>query len=326
MDANERLETVMAGRRPDRAPVSFWHHFEPEQFAGPAAVRAHLDHLNTYELDFLKVMNDNGYPHNRRVSCVDDLRSLEVLRGDEAAFARQLELIAALRREVDGRVPLITTLFNAWATLRHMIREPNAKRRPPNLDASQDAPTGRIKALIAEDADAVRRALGTIGKGLANFARQCLAAGADGVFLSVRDDWLSDGGDRALYEQMVRPSDLDILAGAAAGRFNMLHVCGRPVDLHAFADYPVRAINWADRAAGPAIGEIIGWEGPVVCGGLDNLSTLPDGTPEDCAGEVRDALRQAGDRPMIVAPGCTYDPARVPSANLHAVRDAVRAN
>jgi hypothetical protein len=40
--------------------------------------------------------------------------------------------------------------------------------------------------------------------------------------------------------------------------------------------------------------------------------------------EVADALRQAQDRPIMIAPGCTFDPARVPEANLHALADAVR--
>ena len=37
-----------------------------------------------------------------------------------------------------------------------------------------------------------------------------------------------------------------------------------------------------------------------------------------------DAIRQAGDRPILIAPGCTYDPARVPAANLEAVCRAAR--
>jgi hypothetical protein len=58
---------------------------------------------------------------------------------------------------------------------------------------------------------------------------------------------------------------------------------------------------------------------PAICGGIDNLVTLPNGTPEDCESEVADALRQAGTRPIILAPGCTYDPHRVPKANLEAI-------
>jgi len=103
----------------------------------------------------------------------------------------------------------------------------------------------------------------------------------------------------------------------------MLHVCGRPVDFASFAEYPVHAINWADRAAGPRIGEVARWLKPAPCAGVDHLRTLPEGAPDDCAREVADALRQAGERPVIIAPGCTYDPQRVPRENLEAVVRAV---
>jgi uroporphyrinogen decarboxylase len=104
----------------------------------------------------------------------------------------------------------------------------------------------------------------------------------------------------------------------------MLHVCGRAVDFRAFAKYPVHVINWADRSAGPSIAEVKDWLKPAICGGIDNLATLPNGTPEDCEKEVADALRQAGDRPIMIAPGCTYDPNRVSKANLQAICRAVR--
>jgi len=63
---------------------------------------------------------------------------------------------------------------------------------------------------------------------------------------------------------------------------------------------------------------------PAICAGVDNLSTLPDGTDADCELEVADALQQAGDRPILIGTGCTYDPDRVPRANLEAVCRAVR--
>ncbi len=50
------------------------------------------------------------------------------------------------------------------------------------------------------------------------------------------------------------------------------------------------------------------------------------GSPADCAAEVADALRQAGERPILIAPGCTYDPAAVPKENLLAIRHAVRGD
>ena len=87
----------------------------------------------------------------------------------------------------------------------------------------------------------------------------------------------------------------------------------------------MQAINWADRAAGPSISEVASWVRPALCAGVDNLGTMVHGSPEDCAAEVVDALRQAGPRPMLVSPGCTFDPGAVPAANLHAIRLVVES-
>ena len=104
----------------------------------------------------------------------------------------------------------------------------------------------------------------------------------------------------------------------------MLHVCGRPLNFAPFAEYPVHVINWADRAAGPSIRDAIAGTKPAICGGVDNLSELPQGTPAQVAAQVADALDQAGERPILLSPGCTFDPNLVPPDNLHAMCRAAR--
>ena len=322
----ERVSAVLAGSQPDRPPVSFWHHFPPDCRFGQAAVDAHLHHVAAYDLDFLKVMNDNGYPTRCDIRAAADLRDLPVLGGDEDGYGRQLDLIRALATELSGRVLTATTLFNAWAILRRLVTPKIADRHgPPTLGGPPAEADLRLSELLAEDRAAVGTAFDVIAASQANFAGKCIEAGADGIFLSVRDDWMdTDADGQNAYDEMVRPGDRRILSAAREGRFNLLHVCGIPRDFKAFADYPVPVINWADRAAGPAIGEVINRIDPVVCGGVDNLTTLPEGTPAAVEEEVRDALRQAGDRPMIVSAGCTYDSDLVPPENLHAMVCAVR--
>lgn len=325
MDARERVAHVLRGDRPDRPPVSFWHHFPLDQVHGAGALKAHIAHLEAYDLDFLKVMDDNGYPHSAPIETAGDLSSVGELKGDEPEFARQLDLLADLKRAFSGRVPLVTTVFNAWATLRRLVKPPT-RHGPPNLDASADEPSQIIREFFLQDPAGVRKAIQTIAINLADFVRRCLAAGADGVFLSVRDDWLDSPGQTGhLYNDLVRPSDLEILRAASEASFNLLHICGKAVDFRAFAAYPVHALNWADRAAGPSITRVRAWVKPAICTGVDNLTTLPDGTPEDCEREVADALAQAGDRSIMIAPGCTYDPGQVPGSNLEAICRAARA-
>ena len=135
---------------------------------------------------------------------------------------------------------------------------------PPTVDGSAIDPQDAAMSRFLEEApDALSHALEVVAESLANFACQCLAAGADGVFLSVRDDWVdSPANGPGNYDRLVMPGDLKILAAVRSGTFNMLHVCGRALEFKRFAGYPVQVINWADRYAGPSIAEVANWARP----------------------------------------------------------------
>ncbi len=326
MSRIQRVRAVVAGETPDRPPVSFWHHFSPGAASGRAAVDAHLDHLSRYDLDFLKVMNDNPYPTEVKVESAADLRLIPELEGDEAGFGLQLQLIRDLVAELKGKVLLTTTVFNAWAVLRRVVvPRVTTTHRPPTLDISESPVDQRLAEIVAEDRAAVSIALDQIAASLARFAKRCIEAGADGIFVSARDDWVdTDLNGKGTYDEIVRIGDGQIFTAAREGTFNLLHVCGKAKDFEAFADYPVQAINWADRASGPAIKDVVGRIKPAICGGVDNLTTIPNGSPADVEAEVTDALAQAGDRPIMISAGCTYDPDRVPTGNLQAIVRAAR--
>ena len=52
--------------------------------------------------------------------------------------------------------------------------------------------------------------LDAISKTLSNFARNCIAAGANGIYLSVRDDWVdTQENGSGLYNRMVRDNDFE---------------------------------------------------------------------------------------------------------------------
>ena len=260
------------------------------------------------------------------IETLDDLKAMKVLTPDAEEFAAQLDVIRRLTERLGGAMLTATTMFNGWSTLRYLCAPPSTVHHPPVLKRRADPRDERITALLREDRSAVAAAVETISRSLAAFAKACIEAGADGVFLSVRDDWVdTDENGPGTYAEIVRPADLRILEASAAGELNMLHVCGRPLNFNAFAQYPTHVIHWADRCVPPSIADVITTVQPAVCGGLDNLGTLVDGTPEECAAQARDAVAQAGDRPILVAPGCTYNHAKVPLANLRAAREAVRS-
>jgi len=326
MTKRPRVEAVLQGQRPDHPPVSCWYHFARDQQSGPAAVDAHLRHLEKYDLDFLKVMHDLPFPRGEVgvVRTAADLRQIRPLPGGVGSLGEQLQLIRELSRRVGPDVLLCTTLFNPWTTLRLMTRPPSYDHGPPQMVCHDDRDE-TLTALLNEDRAAVRAALEALARTMAAFVRQALAAGADGVYLSVRDDWVNTPANGPqTYEEMVRPADLIVLDAASDAPFNVLHICGRPQNFRGFAEYPVQVLHWADRAAGPSLAYARDRAKPALAGGVDNLKTLPQGTPDDVAAEVRDALRQAKGRPIIIAPGCTFDPMVVPQDNLRAMVDAAR--
>ncbi len=309
-------------------PYSFWYHFGPDSVSGPKAVDAHIRHAETYDLDFLKIMCDGRYPLRHRadgaIQDVADLDGLVPLRGNEDIFGRHLDVLHALSRRFAGELLLTTTLFNSWSTLRRLTAPDLDIHGPPSRERIADQRDATMTKFLIGAPDSLARALNSIAESLASFARNCLAAGADGIYLSVRDDWVDTPENGAgVYDRLVREGDLKILAAAAGGSFNMLHVCGKPLDFSRFGGYPVHAVNWADRIGGPRIAEVASWLRPAICGGIDNLGTLVSGTPGAIQDEVIDAVAQAVGRPIIVAPGCTFDGRAAPVENLRAIRQAV---
>src|SRR5436309_2865188 len=112
MTKRERVQAVLKGRQPDHPPVSFWHHFPPAQAVGGASVEAHVKHLDTYDLDFLKVMNDYEYPRRDIgvVQSVAELRKIKALPGDHPDFAGQLDVLRQLRTRIGDDIFTATTV------------------------------------------------------------------------------------------------------------------------------------------------------------------------------------------------------------------------
>ena len=326
MNKRQRVEAVLAGRRPDHPPVSFWYHFPPDQATGQAAIDAHLALLDKYDLDFLKVMNDHEYPRSEVevIHTAADLSKIKTLPGDTGELGEQLKVVRAITARLGKDVLTCTTIFNPWTVLRKLVAPLNRVHMPPRMDGT-DERDEVLSRLLKEDRSAVQAAVLAIAGTLTNFARLCIEAEASGIFLSVRDDWVDrkENGEHT-YEEIVRPADRQILAAVQNASFNVLHICGRALHFEAFADYPVHVINWADRSAGPSIAYARDRVKPAIAGGVDNLKTLREGIPADCAAEVRDALHQAKDRPIMITPGCTFDPQAVPPENLRAIVDAAR--
>ena len=80
MTSIERVRAALAGGRVDRPPFSIWYHFGLQHAPAERTAQAHLEFLDAYHLDWLKVMNDYSYPMPDGVETLADARDLARLR------------------------------------------------------------------------------------------------------------------------------------------------------------------------------------------------------------------------------------------------------
>jgi len=114
----QRVEATLEGIWVDRPPFTFWYHFPKDQVAGEACAKAHLDHYARHRLDFLKVMNDNGYPAPEGgIASAGDLSRMLPAPLDAPEFQNQLDALKIISHRLGDETVFITTLFNPFSVL-----------------------------------------------------------------------------------------------------------------------------------------------------------------------------------------------------------------
>ena len=135
-------------------------------------------------------------------------------------------------------------------------------------------------------------------------ARQSVDAGCVAIWVS-EDLGCSTGGFFSLehYRKYILPPFVELVDYVdSLGVPVLLHTCGRVVDyLSDLAQTKISAIHPLQRTAGMDLAAVKRQYGDRLCiiGNIDSSRTLPYGTPEDVAAEVRQAID-------IAAPGGRY--------------------
>jgi uroporphyrinogen decarboxylase len=239
----------------------------------------------------------------RVVKQIDDWVHIEPLDVYKGTYGRILQCLKIVIDKKKPDIPVIQTVFNPIGMARYL--------------AGDEV----YLAHLRREPEKVTRALRALTETCAHFARACIDEGADGIFLSTAAASY-DVMSTEEYNIFGRPYDLEVLASAAKGWFNILHIHGQHPMFVEVADYPVHAINWHDRSAGPSLRDAFGLYGGALAGGIEQYHTLHIETPAEVETQVHDAIEQTNGRRLIVAAGCTY-PVTVPECNLIATRRAV---
>ncbi|MDA0675705.1 MAG: uroporphyrinogen decarboxylase, partial [Proteobacteria bacterium] len=181
-----------------------------------------------------------------------------------------------------------------------------------------------VLAMMREDPAALERGLQAIGETLAAYARNCIDAGADGIFYAttVATKPLMSVEECRRFQ---RPHDLPILESARTAPFNIMHVCGDHTHFDEFLDYPVSVFSWATTPGNPRLAEVQKRTGRAVLGALPGKPQIGGMSPAALVGCARVSLAETGGTHHLLGPDCSIN-AGTPDALLHAVGDAVAAS
>lgn len=310
MNCRERVEAVLQGKKPDRTPVCFWHHFgplEPEK-----TVRAHTRWLTESGIDLLKMMSDEFffYPLNG-ASAPQDFLALRP-QGRGSAYVRgQIERAGQISNAVAGTVVTLYNAFSPYANLKHAMGQEEAIAL---LHASPEA-FGHALDVILEDTLYVIEGLLT-------------ESGTDGLMLCLQgaEETLFDD---ETYHRFLRPGEQAIVE--AANRLssrNLLHLCGWdgiPDLLDRWKDYPSAMVNWDVDVERVKLKDGKNYFGDrVLLGGLNNRpdAVLNRGGKEQVQAEVRRVLGEAEGSRFILGADCSL-PADIDPARIRWVIEAV---
>ena len=327
MTGRERVLAALRGEAVDRVPLSFWMHNFAAENTVKDFVAESLRLARQFGWDYLKPQSraqcfaeawglryrpsgERAVPYTCTHAPCADAGALRALRpADPAggALGEQLDALRQIRAGVGPDTPIIWTVFSPMMVVPYLL--------PGGVE--------QALAIARQEPTALEAALGVIADTLAGYTRLALAAGADGLFYATnvaRRGLLTAAECRRLQ----RPYDLQVLAAAAPGAFNVLHVCGEGVHFDEFLDYPVHAVSWALAEGNPSLEEGRRRTGRAVMGGLPAkpvIATLP---PDEIATRARAAVRELNGRGLLLGPDCSINP-DTPDSLLHAARTALEA-
>jgi uroporphyrinogen decarboxylase len=313
---------ALDGSRIDRPPVALWRHFPQQDQRAETLADSHVAFQRAYDWDFLKITPMSGYygddwglrtsyrPNREGVRTYIDrpikrdtdwpkLKRLDVTTG---VYGRELKALRLMRKALPDDL-LLVTIFSPLTIARTLSGETALLR------------------YLRDSVDEIHEGLDIIAEVTTQFATECLAAGADGLFFATQCATTAYMTIED-YEEFARPYDLRVLDAARSGEIVLLHIHGERIMFEELTDYPVQIINWHDRRTPPTLKEARAQFSGTLAGGVDGPDTIGKGSTEHVRAQVADAIAQAAGTKFIVAAGCTI-PIDAPEGNVRAVRQAV---
>jgi len=304
----ERVDTVLAGEKPDRPPLSLWYHFGLQHGSGEQFARVTLEFFRHYDFDFLKVMNDYFYPPPEGLETVKtaaDLRRLQPLELEKTDWRHQFRALEILGEQLHREARFIDTVFDPWQSIRRSMAG----------ETIQTLMKGAPEALLA--------ALDVVADNLIAYCRKSQQLGSSGIFLSIAAG--SEIVDRDAFLRFVKPPAMKVLSAVSdMGPMTTAHIHGEELFFEDCLDLPAPVFNWWDRGPnGPSLAAVKQKTDACVMGGIDQ-NLVARTSPGFLRDHVGEGLRLGGARRFFLANGCTIDSWVYPGS-IRAIVDAARS-
>ncbi|GAB4266647.1 MAG: hypothetical protein Kow0080_08050 [Candidatus Promineifilaceae bacterium] len=322
MNKRDRLQTVIAGEKPDRLPVSLWRHWPGDDQQAESLAAAHLKWQQDYDWDFVKVGPASSYfvddwgaetrwvGHiegtrewgKRVVQHPEDWTRLKPLDPTKGMLAEQIKALRLVKEGLPDDVPFIATIFSPLSQAKHL-----ADKEP-------------LISHLRRHPQALHEGLKTITESTLRFLEAARKTGVSGIYYAVQHARYPVMS-RAEFEEFGRAYDLQILEATADLWLNVLHVHSTDVMFDLIADYPVSVVNWHDRDTRPSLAEGLAQISGAASGGVSQW-TLHQESPEATLAEATESVAMVNGRRLILGTGCVIM-VTTPTRNIRALRTFV---
>lgn len=322
----ERVAAALDGDEVDHPPISLWSHFPNKDQTAEDLANSTVAWQNKLDLDFIKLMPPGDYacidwgltseyqgaPGGTRetthypIRTVEDWKKIGPVPVTSGFNAEVIAACGLVRKALGDDVPVLQTIFSP-------------------LTIANKLSDGRVIEHLRTHPEAVHAALEAIRDVTVEVTRASLAGGADGVFFASQCA-TSDLVTEAEYAEFGVRYDQPVLDAIRDGgsRFTMIHIHGENTYFDLLAGYEGHAVNWHDRLVGPSIAEVAAkYPGKAMVAGIDEhgIATMSDAEVEV---QVQDAREAAGDRLLLIGPGCVVLVATPEARLASAVRSSRR--
>ena len=289
MTKRERFINFLGDKNSNERIASFWHHFPEDKWFSEGAVEAHLKFYNEAKIDFLKIMEEVRYDYS--IDKVSDWNRYIPPKRTDISRKNHCDLIKQITNRIGGECFIYTTIFDPLRTV--------------GITTGYDM----LEAHIKEDVDIVSNAFSNMAESIAEYALDCLDAGADGIYFSSKGAEMNRFSETEFEKIVAVPDQYISDAIYEKNQNTILHICGFYCNLSYYTDFSAPIINW-DCHQGSSLSQAAKlFPDSIILGGMKNHSgVLVEGTVQEIKDEVARVVSDFNiSNRLILGADCTLD-------------------